>query len=113
MESAFIPAGLCARGGRLLLLTRKPLGGGKTLWRLYRIDPRTDRLEGSFELPTHAPAILLAPGETRWAIIELGPLHGDLERTLDFWEELPAVLLDAPPPTPTPYPTAPRAGLRP
>lgn len=101
METSSMPAGLYARGRWLLLLTRQPLGGGKTQWRLHRLDPVRDRLEGSFELPTTAPEILIAPGEKRWAIVELGPLQGVMERPMAFWVEVPGELLDRPWPTPT------------
>ncbi len=110
MESAFMPAGLYAHGEALLLLTREPRGEGKTEWRLHRLNPRADRLEGSVQLPTQAPAILLAPGEKRWAIVELGPLHGVMERTLASWVELPVAWLDTPAPTPTPRPPRPGQG---
>lgn len=106
METSFMPAGLYARGRWLLLLTREPLGGGKTRWRLHCLDPVRDRLGGSFELPTAAPEILIAPGEKRWAIVELGPLQGVMERPLASWVELPGELLDRPWPTPTAAPQA-------
>lgn len=104
METSFMPTGLYARGRWLLLLTRQPLGGGKTQWRLHRLDPVRDRLEGSFELPTTAPEILIAPGEKRWAIVELGPLQGVMERPTASWVEVPGELLDRPWPTPTAAP---------
>ncbi len=93
LESLPVPLGLFALDDRLLLLTRSPDGRGTARWQLFRLDPQADRLEGSWELPTRAPGILLVPGEKRWAILELGELQPLLERKLLSLVEIPASAL--------------------
>lgn len=93
LESLPVPLSLFALDDRLYPLTRSPEGKGAARWRLFRLDPQADRLEGGWQLPTRAPGILLVPGEKRWAILELGEAQQLLERQLRSLVEIPVTAL--------------------
>ena len=80
VETSTLPVALYGRGAFLYLLTRQAQPQGKTLWRLYRIDPKKDAVIGSFTIPSSAANLNLAPGPDSWAVLEESSLipSGDL-----------------------------------
>jgi len=107
LEATPVPLGLFSAAGKLLILTRTPLGKDRARWELHRLDPAQDRLEGVLELPTTAPKVLLVPGSKRWAFLELGPAGPPVgARKLLGLLEAPAATLAAP------WPAAPGAGSK-
>lgn len=87
------PAALLAQDRFLFVLTRRPRPTGGTLWQLHRINSRLDRLEGSWEVPSAASHLLVAPGPRHWALLEQGPLEVRPERGLLPGRDLPSLLL--------------------
>lgn len=79
-ERAKVAVGLYGGAEHLFVLTRNP-------WRLHRLDPASDRLLASFEIPTNAAHLTVAPGPREWAFIEKGPHRGD------EGQEIPTALL--------------------
>jgi hypothetical protein len=74
-EHARLPVGIYGWADRIYVLTREPLpasGGGGTRWSLTRIDPGSDRIEGSVVLPSRAAHVTVIPGPDRWAVLEKG-----------------------------------------
>jgi hypothetical protein len=74
LEGATFAVALFARGDRLFLLTRQPVGPDKTRWRFHVVDPGQDRILRSLALPTSANHLIVAPGARFWAILEKGPI---------------------------------------
>ncbi len=79
-EKSAGPVGIYGFDHRLYLLTRHPAATAGTVWTLQQIDPRTDRLERIFTLPTTANHLVLAPGPLAWAVIEEGPVGEGAEQ---------------------------------
>jgi hypothetical protein len=76
VERSKMPTGLYGWGQFLYILTREPLKDGTTRWRLTRIDPRSDRIEGEVVVPSRANHLTVVPGPRAWAFIEKGPVKG-------------------------------------
>ncbi len=76
VERSSMPVGLYSWSNFLYMLSRKPGLGGGTTWLLQKIDPETDRIVSSFEIPTRANHLTVVPGPIEWAFIEKGPVRG-------------------------------------
>ncbi len=84
------PTALLGHGEFLYLLTRRPTAEA-TLWQLHQIDPRTDRLLKTVDLPTVAPHLIVVPGAKRWAVLEAQGLQEPAEGTPR--QPIPSMLL--------------------
>jgi hypothetical protein len=82
MEMATASVSLFGRGPYLYLLTRKPLGEGKTNWTLHQIDPERDVILREIRLPTEASHIVVVPGPIDWAIVEKGRVGPSAEQDI-------------------------------
>ncbi len=66
----------------LFLLTVRSAAAGNA-WRLFRIDPRGDRISGRWDLPVEGAAHLTAiPGTPEWAFLVRGPVTAPAEQRL-------------------------------
>jgi hypothetical protein len=74
IERATMAISLIGWRDMLYLITRKPLGEGRTQWTMWPIQPREDRMLAGKVLPTQAAHILVVPGPKKWAILEKGPV---------------------------------------
>ena len=81
------------QGEFLYLLTRKPAVGGKTLWTLFKIDPRyhqgKGKIVGHVELPTSANHLTVVPSEETWYIFERGPVGLQQTQKIDSMISIP------------------------
>ncbi len=89
-EAAEYAAGLYGDGAVLYLLARTVPELGKVAWRLHRIDPRTDSVLDSTDLPTRAAHVSLLPGERYWLLEESSSFADDM-----FRQPTRLLLLDA------------------
>lgn len=89
-EAAEYAAGLYGDGTVLYLLARTVPELGKVSWRLHRIDPRTDSVLDSTELPTRAAHVSLLPGDRHWLLEESSSFADDM-----FRQPTRLLLLDA------------------
>ena len=89
-EAAEYAAGLYGDGAVLYVLARTVPELGKVAWRLHRIDPRTDSVLDSTDLPTRASHVSLLPGERYWLLEESSSFADDM-----FRQPTRLLLLDA------------------
>jgi hypothetical protein len=75
VEKSTMPTGLYGWNHSLFLTTRV-FDGSSTRWTITKIDPDTNRILGSYTIPTTAHHLTIAPGPRRWAFIEKGPVKG-------------------------------------
>lgn len=109
LESATMPSGLYGDGDSLYVLTRRP-GGEKegTEWTLYQIDIKTEKLVGTFVLPTRAPHISITVGRPWWGIVEKQHVEGLGSQKIDSLVLVPRSWLRG-----SASPLAPTAGAKP
>ncbi|HEX4497249.1 MAG TPA: hypothetical protein VIE43_16370 [Thermoanaerobaculia bacterium] len=75
IEGFSIPVGLYGQDGFLYLLTREPgKERGKTIWRLFQIDPSSKQEPRGVVLPTDAHHLSVANSADTWYFIEKGPV---------------------------------------
>jgi hypothetical protein len=87
LAKSTLPVALYGSSDRLYVLTRQPTAAGKTAWRLHKVNPAKDVLEGSLTLPTMAADLRLVPGRNTWAVLEKAA------PTASGRQKVPAVLL--------------------
>jgi hypothetical protein len=74
VEGFSIPVGLYGQDNYLYLLTREPGERGKTIWRLFQIDPGRRQEPRGVVLPTDAHHLTVVSGSSSWYFIEKGPV---------------------------------------
>lgn len=89
-EAADYAVGLYGDGAVLYVLARTVREQGKVAWRLHRIDPQTDSVLRSTDLPTSAAHVSLLPGEKYWLLEESNSFAVDM-----FRQPTRLLLLDA------------------
>jgi hypothetical protein len=75
IEGFSIPVGLYGQDNYLYLLTREPgKERGKTVWRLFQIDPASKQEPRGVVLPTDAHHLTVVNSADKWYFIEKGPV---------------------------------------
>lgn len=76
IETLAMPVGLYGYDGYLYLLTRQPEANRVgTIWSLFKIDPKGERVVARLRLPTSANHVYLVPSPKNWFIFERGKVH--------------------------------------
>jgi hypothetical protein len=74
----------------LYLTLRRPSGdGARTIWRVARINPKTETSFKIADLPTTTAGLLLFPGETWWTLAEKGLTKGWLNQPTERIARIP------------------------
>lgn len=74
LQATRLAVGLYGYDNFIYLLTRNP-EALDSMWSLYKIDPRSERLVGRIPLPSLAPHLTLVPGDHYWLAIEKGTVE--------------------------------------
>jgi hypothetical protein len=82
VERSSMPVGLYGWDDSLYVLFRSPDNGG-TKWGLKKVNPETDRVVASFDIPTRANHLTVVPGPREWAFIEKGPVRGHKDQDVN------------------------------
>jgi hypothetical protein len=73
VERSTMPTGLYG-WNHFLFVTTRIFDHRSTRWTVTKIDPDTNRILGTYVIPTAAHHLTIAPGPRRWAFIEKGPV---------------------------------------
>jgi hypothetical protein len=96
IEGLTIPVGLYGKKSMLYLLTRRPAGNGKTVWSIFQIDPKEDRVTGEVILPTQAHHVSIVPSPQAWYVIERGEVRDMGTQEISTMLEIPVSWITSP-----------------
>jgi hypothetical protein len=89
VETSSMPVGLFGWNQRLYVVTRTA-AHPHAEWRIKKINPATDTVEGTAIIPLIANHVTIVPGPRRWAFIEKGHAYGFGDQTIDSLYFVPA-----------------------
>ncbi len=78
--------------GYLYLVTRRPAGGGKTTWSVFRLTA-DGVVVGMGHLATDARHLAVVPSASTWYFIERGEVDGAVHQSVDSMLEVPSARL--------------------
>jgi hypothetical protein len=93
VEHANMPVGMFGWQNYLYVVSHSH-ESGTSVWKISKLDPRTDRLVGWTVIPTEAAHLTVIPGAKQWSFLEKGHVYGYGEESAETMLHVPTSLIE-------------------